>query len=473
MVTNAATDNDDKSRSSNSNRKATVAARWKLLRDALQGKPVSRKPTFAGYNMVASQRITIADDDGLYDELKTKLLSITLSCCLDEIVSTLVDTLETSLLGLHALGDFDNDMPSELRERNHAFSIAFDKGMDHKCMNLELISKELCQRCGFDTCTLQWIDNKDTDSFKAKNLHISATVSNQNRFLIRRYNLIDSNPRDESSSFLLVRERSPEQVISMAELTSHRRGHAVDNTGNVCVWDCEKTLLWALLQSDRKFQRVLELGAGMAGLVGLGLGAAIRASEVIVTDGNPTSLQSNRTHVRLMEAKQPLQCMVHARLLPWALQASEEGEVFRDLEQQYQADLSVVSDCTHFERYHGNLFWTLIQCTAIGGEIWMCHPNRGETLDRFLDMVQLFALHDATNGAPRPEMLLSMKEVTFLELGEKHKQLLRNDPNYCPNIHKPRIFCLSKLRQATENDRNLIVQHMATRNADRKAGNTK
>lgn len=464
-------------------RKAVVAGRWRLLRDALKGKPISRKPAFGGYEMIAAQRLTASDE--YYETLKEKLQSIVLMTAEEAEMSyqlLLVDALETSLLGLHAvLLDDDRHSNGLLLERNHRFTIIVttQNSADLKSLNLQAMSRDLCQRCEFDTCTMRWEDEKDAssiaDNTKPHILHISVTISNRNRFLVQRYTLGDA--------FLLVRERSPEQVLSMAELTSHRRGHAIDNTGNVCVWDCEKTLLWALLQqssttsttatssSKPRSRRILELGAGMAGLVALGLAAATQqASHVTVTDGNPGCLQSNRTHVRLMEAvARPFGCTVEARLLPWALQAHEEGDVFGGL-QRLPAHLSVVSDCTHFEQYHGHLLWTLIQCTATKqGEIWMCHPDRGRTLERFLDMVRLFVVQQDNNDSSsscRPEQpLLSLQELTFPELDEKHQHLERNDPNYRPNVHRPRIFCISKIREATDEDRSLIIQHMATRDS--------
>ncbi|CAN0426088.1 unnamed protein product, partial [Discosporangium mesarthrocarpum] len=82
---------------------------------------------------------------------------------------------------------------------------------------------------------------------------------------------------------------------------SHRL-HGVDNTGNVAVWPSEQVLLHYVLSGDGgggggeggttlppalDGARVLELGAGMAGLAGLGIAACSSAREVVVTDGNP------------------------------------------------------------------------------------------------------------------------------------------------------------------------------------------
>eukprot|EP00977_Amphora_coffeiformis_P017471 scaffold5731_cov126-Amphora_coffeaeformis.AAC.2 len=326
---------------------------------------------------------------------------------------------------------------------------------------MAFISVEICRRCEFEKCRV--VEGEDSCSLERQprnKLRVEITTSHKNRFLIRQYQWQQTINDASNHDVLLVREKSPEQVISLAELTSHHRGHEIDNTGNVCVWDCEKTLLWALLSSsssNQSYDRVLELGAGMAGLVALGLGAAKRASHLTVTDGNPGSLQSNRTHVRLMEAVKPLVCTVDTHLLPWALEITEEADVFREL-QMKPANISVVSDCTHFERYHGHLLWTMVQCTAVGGCIWMCHPNRGKTLERFLDVVRQF-VEDAAEAAS----LLSLHEMSFPELDEKHQQLTKNNPHYRPNVHRPRIFSLTKLREASENDRSRIIRHMATR----------
>ena len=103
----------------------------------------------------------------------------------------------------------------------------------------------------------------------------------------------------------------------------------------------------------------------------------------------------------------------------------------------------------------------------------MCHPNRGNTLERFLDIVRLFVPNDNDSSRLRQSPLLSLQEVTFSELDAKHHQLLESkDPHYRPNVHRPRIFCISQLRDATEHDRQLIIQHMATRDAPQSVENS-
>lgn len=43
--------------------------------------------------------------------------------------------------------------------------------------------------------------------------------------------------------------------------------------------------------------RVLELGAGMSGLAGLGVAACSDAAEVVITDGNPDALKNLEVRV--------------------------------------------------------------------------------------------------------------------------------------------------------------------------------
>ena len=126
----------------------------------------------------------------------------------------------------------------------------------------------------------------------------------------------------------------------------------IDNTGNVCVWDAEKPLTWALneelqeqlvLRKTRKstvptdpdkhqtreflpllspsqtpepdattttpmvLGTVLKLGAGMAGLAALSLGPY--AHRIVLRDGHLYCVQSNRVSMHLIRAWQALVVM--------------------------------------------------------------------------------------------------------------------------------------------------------------------
>lgn len=100
--------------------------------------------------------------------------------------------------------------------------------------------------------------------------------------------------QDRAPLLLLTREAPVSSKVSSRSLLSNRIFN-VDNTGNICVWPAASVLLHTLLTSERyasllgamRGQRVLELGGGSTGLVGLGLAAAGACHDVIVSDGHP------------------------------------------------------------------------------------------------------------------------------------------------------------------------------------------
>lgn len=464
-------------------RKAVVAGRWKLLADALRGRPIHRRAEFEGYDMISSRTIQTDDSEESDHELVEKLrkqLKILHVCFSNKVAQSaelqLVDELETSLLNLLALSSNIHETFRSCRTESFELLVKISNAGDVtfrlKQLDFFFVTNELCRRCCFDVCTVELessapLTMSTEQLLSSVRLRVYVETCDKNRYLIRQYNL----ETPVSSYPLLIRERSADQVISLEELTSHHRDHEIDNTGNVCVWDCEKSLLWALLKtSQQKFDRVVELGAGMAGLVALGLAASKRTSHVVVTDGNAGSLQSNRSHLRLAEISPTsrFECSFETLLLPWALEAAEEGTAFRDLKQR-PVDLAVVSDCTHFERYHGHLLWTLIQSTVVGGQIWMCHPNRGRTLERFLEIVRLLVSPETLRTASTPtptstwDPLLTLEEKTFAEINEKHQRFEKENPHYRSDVHRPRFFSMVKLRKATETDRLLIIDHVSFR----------
>jgi hypothetical protein len=110
----------------------------------------------------------------------------------------------------------------------------------------------------------------------------------------------------------------------------------------------------------------------------------------------------------------------------------------------------------------------------------MCQPNRGKSLERFLDLVRAVNVnvnvndnvndndntnhdddnHDKTTSTTP---LLHVQEQHYETLRAKHEQLVLQDKTYDPNIHRPRVFCLRKLRAETEQDRLAAIRHVQER----------
>jgi predicted nicotinamide N-methyase len=352
----------------------------------------------------------------------------------------LLQELEESLLACLAL------------ERRESVTIVIDETTEEESrealMSLDL-SGELRRRCALERCECEWITNDDTHSLTLKILLQSSSSWN---YVVREYSV----PSGQDNVKVLTREPVGDRrrPLPLEQLASHRLHQAIDNTGNICVWDCEKTLTWALHQESVKQPAVvLELGAGMAGLAALSLVPTCR--KIYVTDGHPDSVQNNRVNVRLMHAAGvlPKSCSVYCRLLKWAIDPEEEDEKINHSEL---ADWTLVSDCIHFQEYHVHLLWTSLRYTKVKGSIWMCQPDRGRSLQRFLDLVE------AVNALTEP--LFAVEERTYAVLEEKHKQFLKTQEEcYDPNIHRPRIFALQKIREAVESDRRLMLQHVRER----------
>jgi hypothetical protein len=324
----------------------------------------------------------------------------------------------------------------------------------------------------------------------------------------------NGNATTKPAAIVLARERVPTRQVSLQELVSHHHqkhdnnlstdNRGIDNTGNICVWDCEKTLAWVLLREQQETTLaagpliVTELGAGMVGLAGLCLVAAAAnhnndrnssnngsIQELYLTDGHVDSVQNNRVHVRLGQAaggqlwlpqssqsaprSEPSSaCRVHCSVLKWSIDSdkTENAAVAVDTTSPSPpppppADWTLISDCTHFEEYHAELFWTLITCTVSTGDgtIWMCQPDRGKSLDRFLDLVRAVNGGSTTSTPP----LVMVQEQHYETLRTKHEELLQRDKTYDPNIHRPRVFCLRKLRAETEDDRLATIRHIQER----------
>jgi hypothetical protein len=407
-----------------------------------------------------------------------------------------------------------------------------------------------------------------------------------------------TNDHDEQKDVIFVYTREKESSIirnhpdqcrytggvkvSLQELTCHHEGDRIDNTGNICVWDCERTLTWALLllsqppsssqQQKEQHQHessssqqqkmsssllsspstpllntilsnhnqlsrrhstttttILELGCGMAGLASLAIAAAlyqrIRCNDsnnnqqkqhetndlqsqsnndyhFYITDGNMDCVHNNQINVDVMRAMKVLPPLdtdgedssiqtnlrnvtIECCQILWSLDYPV-GYSQKDHDDSRQmmtkADVTLLSDCIHFEEFHGALLWTLVTHTI--RRIIACQPNRTPSLQNFLSLIH-HVNENCSDSYPSDQRqsqspLLRITEHEYSELQVKHDAFVQqgndnrnnvgkdysynyfDDNHYDPDKHQPRVFTFDLLRLPTDVDRQCIIDYTST-----------
>ena len=304
-----------------------------------------------------------------------------------------------------------------------------------------------------------------------------------------------------------VRTREKRQTkkhqIDLRGLLSHRL-HGVDNTGQSCVWDSESTLTYCLFAGDdgnndsldtaegekkmntpplplgidnllslaapvhvadtktakkkRERIRVVELGAGMAGLAGLSLaafgmdnniGACGTNSrwdiDVTLTDGHPDAVQSNRICAELTSRHygETTENHISCQRLLW--NDGEQGvadcqALTNDGRDKYH--ICLASDCVHFQDFHAALVATIGRLLDIGGVCLLCQPRRADSLDNFMRVID--AVNDV-KSADENVFDMQLFERYNQKLWDMHQtELAKNDGIYDPDIHFPLLLMLRK-----------------------------
>jgi hypothetical protein len=417
---------------------------------------------FQGYGLLQDDAVPLAKEgsDRLVERLLRVPSSVTSTLTTEELSTLLV----TRCQALTAL-------------QTNSTSLDFTTAVTFSEMQL-LDTNALVQRlsvaCQWKTASCQWIANEDTatndDATTTTILRITFHPVTAQQYAVLQYTVPRPPSPDAPAAAavavtLFVRERV-HRNLSLQEMVSQVHTAGIDNTGNVCVWDASKTLAWAVhrdVKNNNNVQTVTELGAGMVGLAGLSLAAWCRDNssssklqQLYVTDGHAAAVQNNRVHVSLLRAADllPVDCQVQCCTLKWSIDNNDENNSMLPP----PSDWTLVADCTHFEEYHAALFWTLCRCTAVSGTAWLCQPDRAGTLQRFLNLV---AAVNTKNDDPLP--LWHAQERCYEVLQSKHEHFLRHSTAYNPNLHRPHIFVLEKLRPQRETDRLAALAHVQER----------
>ena len=208
----------------------------------------------------------------------------------------------------------------------------------------------------------------------------------------------------------------------------------------------------ASIENDRHVvfrpRAVLELGAGLTGLLGLGLWAWDCCASVQITDGHPSCAKNLQVCSLLnKELGGPQTCTLQTSQLQWAAgDPSKHLELLlhslqsRSGQADRKFDRVVSADCLFFTDFHVDLLWIIDHALSVDGRCYMLQPRRSNTMQKFIDLV-------VQTGTFSVEVL----EDYCPEISAMNQKYIRenaeNDThNYDIDIHYPILVILQKLQ---------------------------
>ena len=100
----------------------------------------------------------------------------------------------------------------------------------------------------------------------------------------------------------------------------------------------------------------------------------------------------------------------------------------------------------------------------VNGYIYMCQPQRANSLERFLDVVRCtMGVGTEDKNAAEAKPLFSIEWLENVKAIKDAIAASASMPHYIHDIHCPHIILLRKLREVTEYDRVCVTNHMKTR----------
>ena len=365
---------------------------------------------------------------------------------------------------------------------------------------------------------------------------VATTSSNVDATMIHVYT---REKRSMTSGGNNIHQQQQHRITTLQELVCHHNpNHQIDNTGNICVWDSERTLCWFLFHisssssspiqllqqhhpplwqcwdpppsslsesqnnntnknKNETTTTVLELGCGMAGLATLTLAAAIykysnnhpqqtHNYQFYMTDGSMDCVRNNEINVSMMRSMNVIPAIsavtensnTHSTIqidccqLLWSydvpMPENNNNNNNNNLSKMRVADITMVSDCLHFEEYHGELLWTLVTHTQ--KQAILCQPNRTPSLQNFLTFIDHVndTKHNKNDHHLGP--LIRITEHISDMLNEKHEMFLQQQQEqqngdddyyyyYDSDKHRPRIYVMDVLRRPNEEDRHCMMEY--------------
>ncbi len=488
-----------------SKRKDLIKARWGILRDALLQNSQQNEQRkhhsihrFSGYHLLrAKQATSLPEYEWGLRRIEPLLTQFNWDCEHNSLEGT-IDRLEIAILALAAC--FPKGKCMKITRKVDKQIKRHDS--EEPNMDLNKLLEAVKARCRPVVCIWKVSEETEQPKDEVDELTFPATMvitllvqesSKATKHQTLYYDLSDNdNTRPPHSHPHIIWTREPrENKLSLEDLVSHRKNNGVDNTGNICVWDSERTLAYLLYNHFDDFvthtqslmrgsesnsrMRILELGTGMAGLSALALGMrlALKGQEVCdqmtatdsatmnkksihitLTDGNPSGVKNNDVNQYLTKLNSQmmleetgkyshyLDLDVKCENLLWTTDEKDDAIT--------KQDILLVSDCVHFQNFHAALATTTLRCLKVGASAIFCQPTRGLSLDNFYNL-----LRTATSDSDETILssLLSCSWMSHLVIDEKHNQaVLQFHDVYDANLHHPKILVVTKLREISADD---------------------
>ena len=167
-----------------------------------------------------------------------------------------------------------------------------------------------------------------------------------------------------------------------------------NNTGNVCVWPSEEILAYYCLKHCELFRgtTVCELGCGMTGLAGIMLANTRLPSQVLLTDGNSTSIENVKVNI-VGNERISKDVTVSAEVLLW-----ETSFIESTSPHDSKFDYVICADCLFFETVHQELVQVILKLLKPNGRALMFAPTRGGTLEKFCSVAKRFCKVERTDN---------------------------------------------------------------------------
>ena len=346
-------------------------ARWAILRNALLFQSTQRQQRqhsihrFSGYNLLEARQVESDSKFPEYGSSNVQIRSLLTEFRWEDKKnpSKNIDQLEIAILALSSCFPEGKCMRivSTIKAGNGSspFSASCIEAIKNRCQPCVCVWK-VCEGLENDG---EFEDDVSTVTMITTLLVRESSSSPKYRtvsytFDSKKYGLNENSTRERNGEnggnlsiintthpihFHTVWTREPREArLSLDDLISHRKNNGVDNTGNICVWDSERTLSYLLYHhigdfftlkpfgshnrmstihadifKDEKMQshagdrngskiHILELGSGMAGLSAMALGFRLaihqnfEGGKLIVDDRNENKVSKRYKRIQIM-----------------------------------------------------------------------------------------------------------------------------------------------------------------------------